>query len=203
MMDPKNNSQSKLLVVVPDVIMDEVSFARRARIWPNRKIWIFSFSEKLNSTDTEPRLRRRLVTLSAIAGCGKSRSNYITHTFSTWLDVVSREFNPGDIILCPSRLSSSSTDLYEEEQLYNQFNTNLIFSSGIVKSKEPVHLKQITEPIVYWVGIFLILGVSFMIESAFEMQIFSWIRIASQAVMLSLEVMLLYAWHRFMLRKIK
>jgi hypothetical protein len=203
MMDVSGRNRSRLLVVIPDTIMDEVSIARRARILAESKGMDITFLGKVESNDTEPRLRRRLMTLSAIAGMGKSQSQYKTLSYPSWLDVLSMEFKPGDLILCPSRLTTSHTDLREEELLNNQYGKNMIFSTGIVQQEKSSNLEKLYKPILYWAGILIILGLSFVTESAFDNQVIGWIHIIGQIMVVLLEVMALYIWHRVSIRQRK
>jgi hypothetical protein len=195
-----DNIQSRLLVLVPDDELDEAKYAKKARALAESLHLEIVFVGMIRSHDTEPLLRRRLITLSGIAGIDAIKSRFIELSYPTWLDITSREFIPGDYILCPEELIKIRTHSNPGESMQSQYGAKLIVVAGIITPMRKQRFDEILQQVLNWAGILVIMGTAFGLEASFDNQTIGITRILGEVILVSLEVGFLWFWFKFFQR---
>ncbi len=194
--------RSRLLVLVPDEELDEAKYAQKARSLAELLNVNIAFLGKIHSQDTEPLLRRTLVTLSGIASTSSMKSEFFEYANPTWMEIVTQEFNPGDYILCPKEMVDFISDINQSESLKSRFETRMLFVPGMVASQRNQRLEEFFIQTRNWMGILIIIGAAFGLEVSFDSQTVGWIRILGEVFLVSVELIILWFWNAYINRLI-
>jgi hypothetical protein len=190
--------RSKLLVIVPDDELDEVKFAKKARSlaeYYNLDILFFGI---VTSSENEPSLRRKLITLAGISSNNIFKTHFLTHSNTSWLKAIAREFVAGDYILCPKEFIQTTGKFFPKSILQlikDHYGDRLITVSGLMVQPQQKKSGKYLFPIIYWAGIIIILTTAFGLEADFGNQTFGWVRAVGEISIVGIEIFSLWVWN--------
>jgi hypothetical protein len=189
---------SKLLVIVPEDDLEEVKFAKKARSLAEYYDLDILFLGKVTSFETEPFLRRRLITLAGISSNNILKTQFITYSNSSWIKIISNVYKTGDFILCPKELPHSRISfsrLPMVERIKNQYGDKVITVTGLMVSPKHKKMEQLIIPFLYWAGIIFILTTAFGLEASFGSHTFGWFRVVGEISLVGIEILSLWVWN--------
>jgi hypothetical protein len=192
--------RGRLLVLVPNEDMDEVRYARKARqvaVANNLDIQFISLN---HSPEDEAQARRKLVTLSGIAGTTSITSDFTLRDVPSWLDVIQMEFTAEDHILCPTEINSNSFYPKESEDLRARLNGRVHFIPGMMTSSDRERIERITRIVLNWAGILTVIAVGFLLEVDFDRQIVGLGKTLAEIAVFAIEIGILWWWNTFVNR---
>jgi hypothetical protein len=190
----------KLLVLVPVDELDESRYARKARQLAEAHNLDILFIGINQSAESEPQARLKLVTLSGIAGTNSISSSFTMVDASSWLDVIRREFKPGDRIMCPSEFNTNSFYMKDSEDLRSALAGKVHFVSGMLTSSDRERIEKITRLILNWGGILAIIALGFFLEVDFDSQTMGVGKTVAEIAIFTAEIGLLWWWNTFVSR---
>lgn len=193
-------TKGRLLVLVPDNELDEARYAKKARLLAESHHLPIIFWGLNHEPDMESQMRRKLVTLSGIAGSEKTRTDFKLLSFASWVDALQDELQAQDIIMCPEEFTSGPYLTTESDGLKSRMKEKVYFVPGVLISAEKVRRETLSWAILNWSGIIFLLVTGFLIEVDFDHQISGLSRTVFQIVILTIEIALLWLWNRLFLR---
>ncbi len=199
-MSTNTQINGRLLVLVPDDELDEARYAKKARVLAESHNLPIVFLGLNNVPDMESQMRRKLVTLSGIAGSEKMRTDFKLLSFASWVDALQDELQSQDIIMCPEEFNSGPILTTESNGLKSRMKEKVYFVPGILISSDKDRRETLSWAILNWAGIIFLLVTGFMIEVDFDHQVSGLSRTVFQIVILTVEIALLWFWNRLFLR---
>lgn len=190
----------KLLVLVPEDELDETRYARKARQLAETYKLDIRFIGLNQSAEMESQIRRKLITLSGIAGTETIGSSFTMVEASSWLDVLKKEFLPGDRILCPSEFNTNSFYMKESQETQAALAGKVHFVPGMLTSSDRERVEMVTRLILNWVGILAILAIGFFLEADFDRQTVGLVRTLAEITIFTGEIGILWWWNKFVNR---
>jgi hypothetical protein len=191
-------TRSKLLVIVTEEELDEVKFAKKARSIAEYYDLDILFLGKVVSFETEPFLRRRLITLSGISNNNLFKTDFSTFSQKSWQKLLSQVYKPGDYILCPKEMMISSMVFTSHplfDEINKKFGNSVIGITGLMNIHQNNNLKSMFYPVLHWVGIISILTIAFGLEANFGSHTYGWFRVLGEISIVTIEIFSLWVWN--------
>ena len=187
----------RLVVLVPDVDLDETALARR--IWslasPNKLSVLYQGVAR--SPADEPRARRRLATLAALTRDDSIKAGTGLALETDWLGALMPQLCSGDLIVCHAeqKLSSWRGTLPLGGQLCQALQAPVHLLSGFYAGDpaEPAHRLG---RVVFWGGAVAILAVAFWLQVQITALPRNWAESALMALSVVAECGLIGLWNR-------
>ncbi len=191
----------RLLVLVPDGELDEARYAKKSRSLAEVHNLDIVFIGLIRLPGMESQMRRKLVTLSGIAGSEKIKAEFKLLNLPTWVDVLHHELQPQDFIVCPEEFDAG-TNLYTElAELKLLMKEKVYFIPGIFISSDLERREQLSWAVLNWAGIIFLLVAGFIIEVDFDHQTAGLPRILFQIILLAAEIASLWFWNTLFIRR--
>lgn len=194
-------TDGRLLVLVPDDELDEARYAKKARLLAESFHFPIVFLGLNHEPDKESQMRRKLITLSGIAGSEKTMTDFKLFSVASWVEVLQNELQPQDIIMCPEKFNSGSNLVTELDGLKSRMKEKIYFVPDILISSDQERREELSWAILNWAGILFLLVTGFFIEVDFDHQIAGVSRTIFQIVILTIEIALLWFWNRLFLQR--
>ena len=90
----------RLIVLVPDADLDYAAATRRVWNLAGEMESHILFIGLCKDAAEEPRLRRQLITMTAMVQDGNTSAEAIVETGTDWLAIVKRTYQKGDLVVC-------------------------------------------------------------------------------------------------------
>lgn len=188
--------RSQLLVLAPEDELNEVRYARKARMIAEKYQLDTTFLSMVRSSEEEPRMRRKLVRLTGITETKAIRSDYLESARVTWPEIISRIYKPGDYILCPRELEEAIVRADRTQSLCERYGAHLFLAAEMINTDGNQKIGHFLLRLLNWVGILVILAVAFFVEAGFDSQTPGPMRIPGDVMIVGMEVTLLWFWYK-------
>ena len=194
-------SVRRLVVLVPNVDIDEAELARR--IWSlasPRELEVLYLALVLDPDD-ESRVRRQLATLAAITRDGWTAVETQPQVGRDWLQVVRRVWRPGDLIVCQAQQSVSGRGLKRQplsSALASTLNTPVYILFGFRPAAPPRRNGRATR-FIYWPISLAIIAGFFWIQVQIDQTTQGWVRTALLCLSVVAEFGLIGVWNHFLI----
>ena len=196
----KENKMARLLVLVPNDDLDESRYARKARMTAELLQAEIVFIGLVNSGETDAPIRRKLVTLTGIAGSEASPADFRVQQSSTWLDALDEISSAEDFILSPKELEDRGDLKKAHRDMRSAFAGRTYLVSGMILPSDKERLDMVAKTVLNWAGILAILAVGFFVEAGFDQQMGGFLKTFAEVLVLFLEVGILWWWNSFVNR---
>ena len=165
------------------------------RVWElaNATGMCVQFLGLCNDASQEPSLRRQLVTISALVGDGRVRTESKVEMGANWIDAVKRNYQTGDMIVCFAEQRAGLLHKPLSQILQSNLKAPVYILSGLPAQNLP-RANWLTQ-IMVWIGSFgIILGSTFL---QFRITIYSQDWVQTTLLILSVigEIWLIWGWN--------
>jgi hypothetical protein len=193
-------TSGKLLVLVPEDELDETRYARKARALAEAQKLNIRFIGLIQSQEMESQMRRKLVTLSGIAGSESVAADFMEIDSSSWVEIIRKESNSQDFILCPEEFNADSFLNNENCDLRVEMAGKIYLAPGMMPSERQERLERATRNVLNWIGILAIITVGFLLEVNFDRQTVGLARTLTEIIVFTAEIGILWWWNTFVNR---
>jgi hypothetical protein len=181
------------MVLVPSLEMESAAVARRVWELANATGSQVLFLGLCSEASQEPRIRRELVTLSAMVKDDRVFAEVVVLFGKDWADVVRTLFQAGDTVVCFAGQSAGSLRKPLSQILQSNLNIPVYVLSGLYPLKEP--RPGWPSQIAAWGGSLAIIASFFMLQAGIGDLTKNWINTALLLLSIPIETWAILFWN--------
>ena len=191
----------RLVVLVPNVDVDEAELA--TRIWSLASPrWLeVLFLSIFRSPETESLARRRLTLLAAITSDDRTHVETRLEPGGNWIQIVRRHWQPGDLIVCHAEQMLSGWSGGRRslaKAIVSALNNPVYVLSGFYPELPTERPKWLAR-LLAWLPAFALLVIFFMLQVRITQGTTGWVQTALLCLSVIVEFGLIGAWEHFLI----
>lgn len=186
-------SAHRLIVLVPDADIDYAAATRRVWELATNMGTRILFIGLCNDAAQESSLRRQLITMSAMVQDSKVSAEAKVQIGSNWVDVVTSNWQAGDMIVCFAEQRAGLLYRPLSQILRSNLDIPLYILSGLY-SQSPSRL-NILSFIPLWAGLISIVVISFLLQIRIIALPQDWAQTTLLILSVTVELWLIWAWN--------
>lgn len=189
--DEARPAAGRLLVLVPDIDTDETELVRRVLAMASSRGQTLVFLGAAPDPGDEPRVRRRLSTLVAVARTDDVLvETRIAHT-GDWTRSVKAEWRKGDVVVCPAEARVGAIRRALSQSLQEALGVPVRTFSGLYPLRENLW-RSLLRAAAGWLVPLITLAAFFWIQVRIERVTPNWARDVLLSFSVALEIILIW-----------
>lgn len=189
--DEVSPAAGRLLVLVPDMDTDETELVRRVLAMASSRGQTLVFLGAAPDPGDEPRVRRRLSTLVAVARMEEVRvESRIAHS-EDWTRNVKAEWRQGDVVVCPAEARVGAKRRTLSQSLQDALGVPVRTFSGLYPLRESLW-RSLLRGAAGWLVPLITVAAFFWIQVRIEQVSPNWARDVLLSFSVALEIILIW-----------